>query len=284
MFTVSTMTSDDVKSMMDLIREERWNPGIHDADIFLKVNPEGLFCGKLNGQTIAFSSALIIDDTFAFFGLYLVKTAYRGYGYGMELTRHRLSYVGKRCIGLDGVKNNVDLYARIGFSPAWNNIRFSVLSAQSMQSLSNRDPQPIRPLSDILYSQILAFDHHYFPAHRQNFLKFWINQPDSVALGFTQNGSLQGYLIIRPCLTGAKIGPWLAVSPDIAEQLLLAGIQQMNCYPVYIDMPDINKKGIQLAKKLQLNHTPFTTVRMYRHTPRAVDTSGIYGITSLETG
>ncbi|MFD2271530.1 hypothetical protein ACFS07_11130 [Undibacterium arcticum] len=54
------------------------------------------------------------------------------------------------------------------------------------------------------------------------FLRCWINQPQSTALGILRNGTLAGYGVLRSCRSGYKIGPLFADSPELAEHLFLA--------------------------------------------------------------
>ena len=51
---------------------------------------------------------------------------------------------------------------------------------------------------------------HLFSAFRPNFLTAWIAQPNALALGYLEQGNLQGYGVVRRCRDGCKIGPLFA--------------------------------------------------------------------------
>jgi predicted GNAT family N-acyltransferase len=84
---------------------------------------------EVNGEPIACISAVCYDATFAFIGLYIVKTGWRGQGYGIQIWQaawqqleERLNFT-QRSIGLDGVVEKEATYRKTGFIPAYRHIR-----------------------------------------------------------------------------------------------------------------------------------------------------------------
>lgn len=56
------------------------------------------------------------------------------------------------------------------------------------------------------------YDQRYFPANRINFLKKWINLPNTKAIAFVRDKIIEGYGVLRPTADAYKIGPLYADS------------------------------------------------------------------------
>ncbi|MCL6270335.1 GNAT family N-acetyltransferase [Sansalvadorimonas sp. 2012CJ34-2] len=279
--SISAMTPAEAELMMEQVRQEGWNPGIRDAVTFNKVNPNGLLCSHIGGKPIGFSSVMIYDQHYAFFGLYLVYKEFRGQGHGMEMTRRCLSLAGKRCIGLDGVTNNINMYAKIGFRPTYRNLRY-LLSRENAPYPQNFDIA-ITPITNVPRHQLCSFDYTYFPACRSRFLDIWCYQPGATALCALNDGELVGYIVVRPCVFGSKVGPLFARTKAAAWELLSAATESSTRWPLILDIPEPNYRAVNLASELRMELTG-EVVRMHIGTPRSIDMSGVYSVTNLETG
>lgn len=278
-FSIQRMKPEEIQIAIDWAQKEGWNPGLHDASCFYQADPHGFFLGVLNGtEPIATGAAVIYDDRFAFCGLYIVKPEYRGQGHGLQLTKARLDYVGDRITGIDGVLENVSKYERIGYVSAHKNTRY-----EFMPSNSSISPDQIVNLKAVSFKQIEEFDRHYFPATRSAFLRSWIAQPNSYALGYVDNGNLRGYGVIRQCSKGYKIGPLFAESLNIAKTLLKALCGKIDKGPVYLDIPEPNQKAQSLVADFNMK-PKFEVIRMHRNGMPDLDLQGIYGMTTFELG
>lgn len=276
-YIIRNMQDYELPMVLDWAKDEGWNPGLYDAIPFYTADPLGFFVGELNGEVIAAVCAVNYDDANAFYGLYIVKKAFRGQGYGLALTNHCLGYAHERNIGLDGVLENIHLYERIGFKMYYKNIRFEHFP----QSISNHSFN-IKPLVNIDFINIAKYDRQCFPAPRNTFLKAWINQPQTEAFGYMVNGGLKGYGVIRRCISGYKIGPLFADNATIAEALFLK-LQDKKSGPIYIDIPEINAIGLSFVEKYQLKPV-FATARMYTNGLPKLDYNKIIAVTSFELG
>ncbi|KTD23046.1 GNAT family N-acetyltransferase [Legionella londiniensis] len=277
-YTVERMTKNEVHLAVAWAAEEGWNPGLNDAECFYQTDPHGFFAGKLDGKIIAVGSAIIYDEHFAFCGFYIVDKAYRGQGFGLQLTRHRLNYVGKRNAGIDGVTNMLDKYARLGYKFAHHNARY-----ECTRFFSSHEHPHIIPLAQANFSELMQYDRRHFPAPRETFLRCWINQPGARSLAYIQEDKLSGYGVIRPCIRGFKIGPLFADNPGIADKLFLQLANHAMGQPFYLDIPENNPNAIHLVKRYDLQKV-FETARMYLKGEPTLETRHIYGITSFELG
>lgn len=278
-YSIRTMDRREVDIAVDWAAQEGWNPGLHDADCYFSADPNGFLIGLIGDQPIATISALRYDKSFGFLGFYIVKQGYRGKGYGIRIWKAALKYLDGRNIGLDGVVAQQANYRKSGFKLAYRNIRY--------EGIGGGTPQPdstIVQLSTLPFETVDSYDRPFFPANRSQFVKAWINQPDSHALGIMQDGRLAGYGVIRQCRSGCKIGPLFADNPELAESLFLA--LKSRAKPsdaVYLDVPEVNSAAVALAERHQMA-VSFETARMYSRKTPDVPLNRLFGVTSFEIG
>jgi GNAT superfamily N-acetyltransferase len=103
---IRKMGRKEVEFAVEMSASEGWNPGIHDGELFYEADPKSFFTAEIAERQIGCASAVAYDETFGFFGLYVVKPEFRRKGIGMKLTKECLKYLGERNIGLDGVVEN----------------------------------------------------------------------------------------------------------------------------------------------------------------------------------
>jgi GNAT superfamily N-acetyltransferase len=258
-----------------------WNPGIHDAELFIKADPQGFLVGELDGKPIACVSAVRYDDHFGFFGCYIVDEAFRGKGYGMALHEAGRRYLTGCTQGGDGVLENVELYKQIGRVYAYRNARYQgVKPADWLGADGTVDAR------DVPFSAIQVLDRACFPAHRDAFLKAWIRQADAHALAITNesNDTLSGYGVIRKCFDGWKVGPLFATSPEAADTLFRSLIARIPAGDSFVlDIPEPNVEAMSLVRRYGMSEV-FATARMYTGVFPDITLSWIYGLTTFELG
>lgn len=256
-----------------------WNPGFEDESCFYNVDRAGFFTGTIDEQCISFGSAVCYDDNFAFCGFYMVKEPYRGKGYGIELTKSRLAYVGERVTGIDGVLENEKIYQRIGYETLHQNTRYEFINPfneiEHHPFIKSIKPSSIDDLSN--------YDKECFPAIRTSFLKCWISKSERTSLMYLNKGKIKGYGILRPAYSGMRIGPLFADSPQIARNLFIALLQHAGQKKVYLDVPSNNSRALKIVDEFR-GKSCFATARMYRNGVPYIDSDKIYGITSFELG
>jgi GNAT superfamily N-acetyltransferase len=284
--TIRPMKRQEMKLALEWAKNEGWNPGRNDADPFYDADPSGHFMGLLSGVPIGCISAVTYGKTFGFLGLYIVRPEYRGKGYGIQLWEYALKYLGTRNIGLDGVVARQQDYQKYGFRRTYGNLRYGgSVAGDSDMSISKN----IAELASFSIEDIVKYDSQMFPAPRGKFLAGWVRQKDAKALGYVslhgQNaGRLSGYGVIRPCVTGHKIGPLFADNEEIAEQLVHALTKGMaDGNPVFIDIPEGNENALRMTKRMGMKQV-FETARMYNLENPNLPVGRIYGVTTLELG
>lgn len=278
-YIIRTMTRNEINIAIEWAALEGWNPGLYDTDCFYAADPNGFLIGLLNNEPVAVISVIKYGQSFGFLGFYIVKPEYRGRGYGIKIWNAGLEYLKNRNIGLDGVIAQQKNYKKSGFKLAYRNIRFEGVSGGQLNTLSN-----IVELSTIPFKEIELYDEEFFPAGRREFLRCWLNQPESNAFGVLQYERLKGYGMIRTCRSGYKIGPLFADAPQIADQIFNALKASVNTgLPLFIDTPEVNIDAVNLAKTHNMKSV-FETARMYTDYNPEIPSSRLFGVTTFELG
>ena len=184
-FTIRTMTREELDIAVDWAAKEGWNPGLHDADCFHAADPAGFLVGLLDGMPVATISVVKYGEHFGFLGFYIVYPDYRGKGYGIQTWNAGLEYLAGRTVGLDGVVAQQDNYRKSGFELAYRNVRYQGSGGGTIPASAE-----MILLSAIPFDEVCAYDQQFSPTGRKQFLRGWISQPDSSALGILKNEKL----------------------------------------------------------------------------------------------
>lgn len=278
-YRIRTMARDELAIALDWAAAEGWNPGLHDAPCFHAADQEGFLLGLLDGEPVATLSAVRYGSSFGFLAFYIVKPGFRGRGLGLGMWQAGMARLARRNVGLDGVPAQLDNYRKSGFTLAWRNIRHEGPSGGP----APRDDR-IVPLSTLGFDTVQTYDQQFFPADRSAFLRCWIRQPGSTALGYVANGVLKGYGMLRPCRVGYKVSPLFADDAGIADKLFAALVASADAgATVAIDTPEVNPHALELAKRHGMTAV-FETARMYTGPVPALPRERFYGVTSYELG
>lgn len=278
-YTIRTMTRPEVEIAIAWATAEGWNPGVYDAESFYAADTGGFLVGMLGDEPIATISAVKYGDSFGFLGFYIVKPGSRGQGYGIRIWNAALASLQGRTIGLDGVVAEQEKYRKAGFALAYRNLRYQGTGGGHLTT----DPG-IVTLSTIPFETVCVYDKPFFPDARIQFLKRWLDQPQSTALGILQGGTLAGYGVIRVCHTGHKIGPLFADSPELAERLFQAlQAHAPQGTPIFLDTPAVNPAAVELAERHKMTIS-FETARMYQGPSPDLPLDRLFGVTSFELG
>ena len=278
-FRVTQLSGSDVSLPIDWAAAEGWNPGLRDAACFAPADPTGFFGGWLGDEPVATISVVKYGTTFAFLGLYIVKPAFRGRGYGIALWNHALATARGRTVGLDGVVAQQANYKRSGFALAYRNVRY-----RGTRGTDAPLDARVVPLSRFTFADVARYDRAFFPESRDAFLRCWIAQPGAKAMAIESNGGIAGYGVIRPAQVGFKIGPLFADDSSCAEALFHA--LAMRVPPgseIFLDVPEPNVSAIALAERHGMSPV-FETARMYAGGAPKLPLTRLFGVTTFELG
>lgn len=278
-FIIRRMTEQEIVDIaIEWAAKEGWNPGLDDAACFYATDQQGFLIGELDGQPVAVISAVAYDNRFSFMGFYIVKPEFRGKGYGMQVWRAALDYLGNRNIGGDGVLERIKDYETQGFKAYYKNRRYQGLG-------HGRAGSPgLSEIQKVDFEKLASYDDAIFPAKRHQFLKCWISRPQTKGYVSLNDGRLTGYGVIRPGYKGYRIGPLFADNAAIAEKIFnaLKGEVPLN-QEFFLDAPETNPEAVRLAEKYGMK-VVFETARIYSKSLPSVPSEKIYGVTSFELG
>jgi len=284
---IRNMTRTEVDTLVDWAAQEGWNPGLHDADVFWATDPDAFIAADLNGKLIGGGAITSYNGEFGFMGFFIVRPEYRGRGFGNTLWHTRRRRLLDRLrpgasIGMDGVFDMQNYYAKGGFTFSHRTMRFRTEVTAQPTSAPNDDTR-IVPLDAVPFEQLLNYDRTCFPAFRPNFLKAWIAQPDAVALGSLDDGQLNGYGVVRRCRDGYKIGPLFADNSDVAEALYAHLARFAAGGPLFLDAPENNPAAMAFLQRQQMVDV-FGCARMYLGPAPDLAHERIFGVTTFELG
>jgi hypothetical protein len=275
---IRVLSLPEVEDLVGWAALEGWNPGHGDAAAFRAADPDGFIGGFIEGRFAAGISAVRYGTGFGFIGLYICHPDFRGQGLGRLVWDAGMAHLSGRVIGLDGVVEQQANYARMSFEPAYDTVRWSVGRASAMA----RADAACHAVSETDVADILAFDRSFFPKARESFLASWL-QPPRRAFVCRRQGAVAGYAVVRPCLSGHKIGPLFAIDGRTAEDLLKVCLTNLAGAEIHLDVP-----GYQEGFRYLLGRLGFKpgsqTARMYRGAPPSLQRAGVYAITTLELG
>ncbi|HWU09180.1 MAG TPA: GNAT family N-acetyltransferase [Streptomyces sp.] len=278
-YEIVTAGIRDMARFREWADDEQWNPGKLDHLPFHAADPHGFFLGRLDTEPVTSVSAVRYGADFGFIGFYIARPSVRGQGYGIQTWRAAMKHLEGRNVGLDGVVDQQDNYRRSGFATAWNHVRYAGV------------PGSEKPAEDIVvvdagsvpFDRLASYDRRFFPARRDAFLSLWVGAPGHTGLVALRDGELQGFGVVRPAESGARVGPLYAASDDIAAALLHGLSAAQQGAPVALDVPDVNVAAVRLMERLGLEPI-FECARMYTRGAPDVDRAGIFAATTIELG
>jgi len=284
MVDIRQMNFEELRQLVDWANDEGWNPGLNDAQCFWSIDPEGYLAACENHEFVGGGAIVRHSESFGFMGLFIVSKLHRGKKLGTQLWFARRDHLLSRLneggtIGLDGVDAMVPFYERGGFKQLTRHRRFELDTAAP----EIRRPTDVVDLRSVNLETVADFDRRCFPARREQFLAEWINQPGAVSSGFVEDGKLLGFGVMRPCVTGWKIGPLFADSDVVADALIQSFQIEGQGKPIFLDAPDNNPSAIALCSKYRMKEI-FGCVRMYYGPVPKLDHDCIFGVTTLEVG
>ncbi|MCO1335139.1 GNAT family N-acetyltransferase [Microbulbifer sp. OS29] len=286
-FITRKMRRDELDVLVDWAALEGWNPGLHDADIFWRTDPDAYIAADLRERLIGGGAITAYGNYFGFMGFFIVKPEFRGRGFGNRLWHLRRERLKARLkpgaiIGMEGVFAMRAYYARGGFIFSHRNLRYRTDLA-ALDGAGGVNSNNVIPLSQVPFDQLMTYDRLCFPADRETFLKAWILQPEALSLGYVESGILHGFGVIRRCRDGCKVGPLFANNDRIAGALLGRLALFSDGGPIFLDVPENNTAAISLAKRYSMEEI-FGCARMYLGSMPDIAQDKIFAVTTFELG
>ena len=271
-----------MKMLMQWAEEEGWNPGLCDADIFWKTDPNGYYGYYLQEKLIAGGAIISYDKAFGFMGLFIVSPEYRSLGIGRKLWHQRRNFLLSRLnknasIGMDGVVAMQSFYNKGGFEIAFRDERYEKTGEPFAVD------HHIADIAEQNFNTILSYDKKCFGFPRPQFMIPWLKQPLAKKFQYLDGGILKGFAVVRKTVKGYKIGPLFADNETVAEELYKACLNSVAGESVYLDIPLNNPGAVNLVRKYNAAYV-FECARMYSGKAPETETGKVFGLTTFELG
>jgi len=275
--TIRVMNLEDLETVLGWAADEGWNPGLDDPKAFHAADPNGFLVKEVDGEPVAAISVVNHDPSIAFLGLYLCRPEFRGQGHGIEIWRAGIAHAGSRSIGLDGVPDQQDNYARSGFVKYGCTIRYA--------GHYNAAPDPrMRPALPSEIPELVERDMKASGMRRGAFATAWMSETPTRQTIVLANGTdIQGFATFRRCRLGTKIGPLHASSEADARALLASSPFATVHEPVYVDVQDHGSELDTLLRTLGFEPV-FETARMFSGVPPETHPAPFHAIATMELG
>lgn len=275
--TIRVMTSEDLRMVLGWAEDEGWNPGLDDAEAFRAADPQGFLIKVVDDEPVAAISVVNHDPDFAFLGLYLCKPLLRGQGHGRDVWRAGIAHAGTRCIGLDGVPEQQQNYARSGFLKYGSTIRY--------EGWLQEQPDPrVRLVLPDEMETLIIHDAKMCGMNRTAFAAAWFSPSlNRQTMVVTAEGEVTGYATFRRCRSGTKVGPLFANSSADAQSLLASIPFAERDAPVFIDVEDQSSPLGALLQNQGFEQV-FETARMFNGALPEANPPVFQAIATMELG
>ncbi len=230
-----SMSAGDIEAGLALCRASNWNQIEGDWNVFLQSNPAGCRVAVRDGRVIGTVATLRYGDDFSWLSMVLVDPAERGSGIGTLLLHEGLEVLrDETCVRLDATPAGRQIYSRHGFAEEYVLSRLTATAAARTVSVVERS---VRPVCERDLDQILRLDELTFGADRGALLRALLRVAPSYAWVAAQGARIQGYMFGRPGFRYDHLGPVVASSQSIAEDLVAQCLSVHDKEDFVIDVP-----------------------------------------------
>lgn len=286
--TMRYMSLDDLSMVLGWCKEEGWNVGRYDAEVYYNSSPGSHMLFLLNEEPIGAISLVQYSKDFFTLGPFIVKAEYRQKGFGAQIWQYTMDSVEKNStIALYGVPAQVERYKKSGFESQFLAKRWEFVNKTS-QALSPSFIPSCQLLTEESIPDVSVYDQRIFGVSRQRWLENLIKIPAITGFFIRKDDVICGFGVIRPCVKGFRVGPLFADQAEHAKELFLKLIEIIGENQVIIDIPESNPYAKAFAEYFNLKGVSENdTQAMFRGDPPQEFLANIdknYGVFSLEVG
>jgi ribosomal protein S18 acetylase RimI-like enzyme len=189
----------------------------------------------------------------------LVDVNARGRGIGTLLLRHALDYLEDRrvlTVRLDATPAGRPVYEKLGFLAEYELVRYEGMASRYPVS------QIVTELVPEAYRDIVEFDKKETGTDRGEMLvRLFGEFPQGLRI-VRRQGTVEGYVIIRPGANAIQVGPCVAAT-DAGAPLLSDAFTRCRGKMVFVDVPMGNADAVRFVEAAGLRVQRCFT-RMYR--------------------
>jgi len=258
------MTEQDIAGGLRLNTLSGWNQTAADWQRFLENSPRGCFVMEHEGKVVGTATTICYENRFAWIGMVLVDPEFRKKGIGTELLKKTIEHLDDADIltmKLDATPQGKPIYAKLGFAEEYEIARWILKRPPGTDSTTRRSTR--EPLGEKQKEQIFRLDKESFGADRSFLLRALCEEGPEFAAAVWEDELLQGYAFGRPGLFADHLGPWMAKTPEAAENLLRAFLTASSRETLIVDCLKANSMAVELLRGFGFTSSrPLT--RMFR--------------------
>lgn len=260
---ISNFSPDDIHPFLNLAKDEGWISTRRELGFLLECYPEGCLRCHEENRAVGFVTTVRYGNS-GWIGNLLVENGYRGKGIGTELFKQAmlaLKRSGVKTIWLTASKYGRPIYERNGFNLSDRIQRWERSGGEAIQLTSIKRIEPCWQQIDFLG---WGDERNALLAH-------------SIDSGWV-TGSESGFLVIQRIGKREQIGPFGALNPRTAEQLLeKTEIQGGNRL---LDVPESNRAASKILTSRGFSVSSVVEL-MYSGEPPAYHPEHIFGLASM---
>lgn len=253
------MTIEDIPEAMQLKDAAGWNQTTADWARFLSASPEGCFVAEREGHVVGTSTSIVYEGRFAWIGMVIVDSQYRGQGIGTALLERAIRYLDLRnvpCMKLDATPQGKPLYEKLGFASEYDIERWMLMRQRGANFAGKASAE---------IEDVLRLDREIFGADRSGLLRSLTEAAPDLTLVARQESGVNGYAFGRRGSRADHLGPWIARKEDLASTLLDEFLHRSSRELVFVDCLRQNSWAVPLLRRRGFEFSrPLT--RMFRGT------------------
>jgi GNAT superfamily N-acetyltransferase len=245
---IRAMTKLDVPAGLRLNELAGWNQTAADWYRFLETSPAGCFVAEEDARACGTATTITYENRFAWIGMVLVDPGYQKRGIGTQLLNRTIEYVDQRKIPttkLDATPQGQPLYRKLGFVTEYEIARW--ILKRPTNTIASPAGSSKALLTDGQLEPIFKFDREVFGADRSFLLCSLRDRLPDFAMG----------------LFADHLGPWVARSREVAENLLQEFMTRSSRKTLIVDCLSANRIAIELLRSHGFAHSRLLT-RMFR--------------------
>ena len=248
---IRTLTQADFDFAVAQTSREGWDATAELFETCVAHDPDGCFVAEVAGRPAAIVTATCYDRT-GWIGNLVVSPEHRKHGIGGRLMDRAMAYLsgrGVRTLRLEADAPGVKLYRRLGFVDEFESLRFARQPAPSPRvgEVERITPNDLPALSD--------FDAEHFGDQRGRLLSLLLRHSRQTYCIRTSD-SVNAYAMVLPSRFGVRIGPFVAVSAEVADALLRAIVAEWSATTIGIGVSAANGQAISLLEASAFQRTP----------------------------
>ena len=244
--TIRLMEERDIDFALAQTAREGWEIAPGGFQMHLDDDPDGCFIAEREGRPIAMITTTRYGRS-AFMGNLIVEPSSRRQGVGEMLMRcamDRLRQQGISRLALEADAPGVKLYRRLGFTDAFQSLRFEAMRPARPAAGEGRE---VEPLTADNLKEMARFDAHHFGDDRSRILAALLPRAPA-ALCLRRDGAPAGYIITQPLKGGVRLGPAVAIGAEAAAALIDAVLARLDAARFTAGVPAPNRDGARVLR------------------------------------